>query len=109
MGSVGLLGPTIDGYGCAGVSNVAYGLIAREIERYVELVLGTTPARGLVALPSTYSALWIFLCRVDSGYRSTASVQSSLVMHPIHTFGTQAQKDKFLPGLGRFLDFISSS
>ncbi|EIM80592.1 acyl-CoA dehydrogenase domain-containing protein [Stereum hirsutum FP-91666 SS1] len=71
MGSVGLLGPTIDGYGCAGVSNVAYGLIAREIER------------------------------VDSGYRSTASVQSSLVMHPIHTFGTQAQKDKFLPGLAK--------
>lgn len=106
MGSVGLLGPTIDGYGCAGVSNVAYGLIAREIERYVELVLG---ARGFVASPSTYySTLWFFLCRVDSGYRSTASVQSSLVMHPIHTFGTQAQKDKFLPGLGGFLHSISS-
>lgn len=54
MGSVGLLGPTIDGYGCAGVSNVAYGLIAREIERYVELVLG---ARGFVASPSTYSTM----------------------------------------------------
>ncbi|KAI0039805.1 acyl-CoA dehydrogenase domain-containing protein [Auriscalpium vulgare] len=71
MGSLGLLGPTIDGYGCAGVSNVAYGLIAREIER------------------------------VDSGYRSTASVQSSLVMHPIHAFGTDAQKAKYLPALAK--------
>ncbi|KAJ7935093.1 acyl-CoA dehydrogenase domain-containing protein [Mycena leptocephala] len=69
MGKLGLLGPTISGYGCAGVSNVAYGLIQREIER------------------------------VDSGYRSTASVQSSLVMHPIHEFGTDAQKEKFLPRL----------
>ncbi|KAF7362249.1 Glutaryl-CoA dehydrogenase [Mycena venus] len=69
MGKLGLLGPTIQGYGCAGVSNVAYGLIQREIER------------------------------VDSGYRSTASVQSSLVMHPIHEFGTDAQKEKFLPRL----------
>ncbi|CAK5281671.1 unnamed protein product, partial [Mycena citricolor] len=69
MGKLGLLGPTIEGYGCAGVSNVAYGLIQREIER------------------------------VDSGYRSTASVQSSLVMHPIHAFGTDAQKDKYLPPL----------
>ncbi|KAJ7821145.1 acyl-CoA dehydrogenase NM domain-like protein [Mycena olivaceomarginata] len=69
MGKLGLLGPTIEGYGCAGVSNVAYGLIQREIER------------------------------VDSGYRSTASVQSSLVMHPIHEFGTDAQKEKFLPRL----------
>ncbi|KAJ7270016.1 acyl-CoA dehydrogenase/oxidase [Mycena haematopus] len=69
MGRLGLLGPTIEGYGCAGVSNVAYGLIQREIER------------------------------VDSGYRSTASVQSSLVMHPIHEFGTDAQKGKFLPRL----------
>ncbi|KAJ7668661.1 glutaryl-CoA dehydrogenase [Mycena polygramma] len=69
MGKLGLLGPTISGYGCAGVSNVAYGLIAREIER------------------------------VDSGYRSTASVQSSLVMHPIHEFGTDAQKEKYLPRL----------
>ncbi|KAA1470529.1 acyl-CoA dehydrogenase domain-containing protein [Dentipellis sp. KUC8613] len=71
MGAVGLLGPTIQGYGCAGVSNVAYGLIAREIER------------------------------VDSGYRSTASVQSSLVMHPIYTFGTEAQKQKYLPALAK--------
>lgn len=53
MGELGLLGPTIDGYGCAGVSSVAYGLVAREVER------------------------------VDSGYRSAMSVQSSLVMHPI--------------------------
>nr|GAT57864.1 glutaryl-CoA dehydrogenase [Mycena chlorophos] len=69
MGKLGLLGPTINGYGCAGVSNVAYGLIQREIER------------------------------VDSGYRSTASVQSSLVMHPINEFGTDAQKEKYLPRL----------
>ncbi|PPQ63038.1 hypothetical protein CVT24_005984 [Panaeolus cyanescens] len=71
MGKLGLLGPTIKGYGCAGVSNVAYGLIAREIER------------------------------VDSGYRSTASVQSSLVMHPINEFGTEAQKEKYLPRLAQ--------
>ncbi|KAJ7772108.1 acyl-CoA dehydrogenase NM domain-like protein [Mycena maculata] len=71
MGKLGLLGPTIDGYGCAGVSSVAYGLIQREIER------------------------------VDSGYRSTASVQSSLVMHPIHEFGTDAQKERFLPPLAK--------
>ncbi|RDB25031.1 Glutaryl-CoA dehydrogenase, mitochondrial [Hypsizygus marmoreus] len=71
MGALGLLGPTISGYGCAGVSNVAYGLIAREIER------------------------------VDSGYRSTASVQSSLVMHPIDEFGTEAQKEKYLPRLAK--------
>ncbi|TFK56269.1 acyl-CoA dehydrogenase NM domain-like protein [Heliocybe sulcata] len=71
MGSLGLLGATIQGYGCAGASSVAYGLIAREIER------------------------------VDSGYRSTSSVQSSLVMHPIHAFGTDAQKDKWLPALAK--------
>ncbi|KAF6763039.1 acyl-CoA dehydrogenase domain-containing protein [Ephemerocybe angulata] len=71
MGKLGLLGPTIEGYGCAGASNVAYGLVAREIER------------------------------VDSGYRSTASVQSSLVMHPINEFGTDAQKEKFLPRLAK--------
>ncbi|KAF8339417.1 glutaryl-CoA dehydrogenase [Amanita rubescens] len=71
MGKLGLLGPTISGYGCAGVSSVAYGLIAREIER------------------------------VDSGYRSTASVQSSLVMHPINEFGSEAQKEKYLPGLAK--------
>ncbi|KAK7683034.1 hypothetical protein QCA50_013706 [Cerrena zonata] len=71
MGSVGLLGATINGYGCAGVSTVAYGLIAREIER------------------------------VDSGYRSTASVQSSLVMHPINEYGTKEQKEKYLPRLAK--------
>lgn len=71
MGELGLLGPTIMGYGCAGASNVAYGLVAREIER------------------------------VDSGYRSTASVQSSLVMHPINEFGTDAQKEKYLPRLAK--------
>ncbi|KAL4071287.1 acyl-CoA dehydrogenase NM domain-like protein [Scleroderma yunnanense] len=69
MGRLGFLGPTIQGYGCASVSYVAYGLIAREIER------------------------------VDSGYRSTASVQSSLVMHPIYEFGTEAQKERYLPRL----------
>ncbi|KAJ7125108.1 acyl-CoA dehydrogenase domain-containing protein [Mycena epipterygia] len=71
MGKLGLLGPTISGYGCAGTTSVAYGLIQREIER------------------------------VDSGYRSTASVQSSLVMHPIHKFGSEAQKEKFLPRLAK--------
>jgi glutaryl-CoA dehydrogenase len=69
MGALGFLGPTIDGYGCAGVSYVCYGLIAREIER------------------------------VDSGYRSALSVQSSLVMHPIHAFGTEAQRQRYLPKL----------
>jgi glutaryl-CoA dehydrogenase len=69
LGALGLLGPTIDGYGCAGASYVAYGLIAREIER------------------------------VDSGYRSAASVQSSLVMFPIHAYGTEAQRQKYLPRL----------
>lgn len=69
MGELGLLGATIDGYGCAGMNYVSYGLIAREVER------------------------------VDSGYRSAMSVQSSLVMYPIHAFGTDAQKDKYLPKL----------
>lgn len=68
-GEMGLLGATIDGYGCAGVSYVTYGLIAREIER------------------------------VDSGYRSAMSVQSSLVMFPIHQFGTEEQRERFLPKL----------
>jgi glutaryl-CoA dehydrogenase len=71
MGELGLLGPTIQGYGCAGVSNVAYGLIAREVER------------------------------IDSGYRSMMSVQSSLVMHPINEFGSEAQKEKYLPKLAK--------
>jgi glutaryl-CoA dehydrogenase len=85
MGELGLLGPTIDGYGCAGVSNVAYGLIAREIERFV-------PARQVL------TRVVLTCCRtgsVDSGYRSTASVQSSLVMHPINEFGSDAQKEKY--------------
>ncbi|OEJ69063.1 acyl-CoA dehydrogenase [Magnetovibrio blakemorei] len=70
MGALGLLGPTLpEEYGGAGVSHVAYGLVAREIER------------------------------VDSGYRSAMSVQSSLVMHPIYTYGTEAQKRKYLPKL----------
>jgi glutaryl-CoA dehydrogenase len=69
MGTLGLLGSTIEGYGCAGVNYVSYGLIAREVER------------------------------VDSGYRSAMSVQSSLVMHPIHRFGSEAQRQKYLPKL----------
>jgi glutaryl-CoA dehydrogenase len=69
MGEMGLLGATIDGYGCSGVDYVCYGLIAREIER------------------------------VDSGYRSMMSVQSSLVMYPIHAYGTEEQREKFLPKL----------
>jgi glutaryl-CoA dehydrogenase len=68
-GELGFLGATIDGYGCPGLSYVAYGLLAREIER------------------------------VDSGYRSAISVQSSLVMHPIHAFGSEAQRQKYLPRL----------
>ena len=72
MGAVGLLGPTIpEEYGGAGLGYVAYGLIAREMER------------------------------VDSGYRSTLSVQSSLVMHPIYAYGTEAQKKKYLPKLAK--------
>ncbi|MEP5697040.1 MAG: acyl-CoA dehydrogenase, partial [Sneathiella sp.] len=69
MGELGLLGCTIEGYGCAGMSYVSYGLVAREVER------------------------------VDSGYRSMMSVQSSLVMHPIYTYGTEAQREKYLPKL----------
>jgi glutaryl-CoA dehydrogenase len=69
MGALGMLGSTIEGYGCAGLSYVAYGLIAREVER------------------------------VDSGYRSACSVQSSLVMHPINAYGTEEQKQKYLPKL----------
>ncbi|HET6619345.1 MAG TPA: acyl-CoA dehydrogenase [Dongiaceae bacterium] len=66
LGALGLLGSTIDGYGCAGTNYVSYGLIAREVER------------------------------VDSGYRSAMSVQSSLVMHPIHAYGTEEQRKKYL-------------
>ena len=69
MGGLGLLGSTIKGYGCPNVSSVAYGLIAREVER------------------------------IDSSYRSSLSVQSSLVMHPIYAFGTEEQKQKYLPKL----------
>ena len=76
MGELGLLGVTIsEKYGCAGASYVSYGLVAREIER------------------------------IDSGYRSMMSVQSSLVMHPINAFGSEEQKQKFLPKLASG-DFI---
>jgi glutaryl-CoA dehydrogenase len=96
LGELGLLGPTIDGWGCpgqfcfcheqsgprlqqlqaltvslTGVSYVAYGMAAREVEK------------------------------VDSGYRSAMSVQSSLVMHPIYKFGSEAQKDELLPALAK--------
>ncbi|MGH8698987.1 MAG: acyl-CoA dehydrogenase family protein, partial [Burkholderiales bacterium] len=71
MGALGFLGSTIEGYGCAGVNSVSYGLTAREVER------------------------------VDSGYRSAMSVQSSLVMHPIHAYGTEAQRQKYLPKLAK--------
>lgn len=71
MGEMGLLGAMLDGYGCAGVSQVAYGLIAREVER------------------------------VDSGYRSAMSVQSSLVMYPIHAYGSEELKQKYLPKLAK--------
>ncbi len=69
MGELGLLGSTIEGYGCAGLSYVSYGIAAREVER------------------------------VDSGYRSMMSVQSSLVMFPIHAFGSETQREKYLPQL----------
>ena len=69
MGEMGFLGATLEGYGCAGVNYVSYGLISREVER------------------------------VDSGYRSAFSVQSSLVMFPIHAFGSEGQREKYLPKL----------
>jgi glutaryl-CoA dehydrogenase len=69
MGALGFLGSTLEGYGCAGVNHVSYGLIAREIER------------------------------VDSGYRSMMSVQSSLTMYPIYAYGSEAQRQKYLPKL----------
>jgi glutaryl-CoA dehydrogenase len=69
MGEMGFLGSTIEGYGCAGVNHVSYGLIAREIEY------------------------------IDSGYRSMMSVQSSLVMYPIFTYGSEEQRQKYLPDL----------
>ena len=87
LGEMGLLGVTIDGYTCAGMSYVQYGLINREIE----------------------------YC--DSAFRSFMSVQSSLVMHPIYAYGTEEQKQKYLPKLasgewigcfGRYFCFCSS-
>lgn len=69
MGSMGLLGAPYQGYGCAGTSTVGYGLIAREVER------------------------------VDSGYRSTMSVQTSLVIGPIYNYGSEDQKQKYIPDL----------
>ncbi len=71
MGQLGLLGSTISGYGCPGVDYVSYGLVAREVER------------------------------VDSGYRSMMSVQSSLVMYPIYAYGSEEQRERFLPALAR--------
>ncbi len=72
LGELGFLGSTLpEQYGCADASYVCYGLVAREVER------------------------------VDSGYRSAMSVQSSLVMHPIHAYGTEEQRQKFLPGLAK--------
>jgi glutaryl-CoA dehydrogenase len=72
MGELGLLGCTLEEeYGCAGLNHVCYGLVAREVER------------------------------VDSGYRSMMSVQSSLVMHPIHAYGTEEQRRKYLPRLAK--------
>ena len=69
MGALGFLGSTLQGYGCAGVSHVCYGIVAREIER------------------------------VDSSYRSSMSVQSSLVMYPIYAYGSEEQRQKYLPRL----------
>lgn len=69
MGQAGFLGATIKGYGCAGINYVSYGLLAREIER------------------------------IDSGYRSAMSVQSSLVMHAVHAYGSEVQRQKYLPKL----------
>src|SRR5918996_4675854 len=71
MGELGLLGATIDGYGCAGINQTSYGLVARELER------------------------------VDSSYRSMLSVQSSLVMAPIYDFGSEAQREAYLPRLAK--------
>ena len=71
MGELGLLGVTVpEEYGCAGANYVSYGLVAREVER------------------------------VDSGYRSMMSVQSSLVMYPIYAYGDENQRKKYLPKLG---------
>src|SRR5919197_3543490 len=69
LGELGVFGATLKGYGCAGLSSVAYGLIMQELERG------------------------------DSGLRSCASVQSGLVMHPIYAYGSEAQKERWLPAL----------
>ena len=69
MGQLGMLGSVLDGYGCAGLNYVCYGLMTREVER------------------------------VDSSYRSAMSVQSSLVMYPIYAYGSELQREKFLPRL----------
>lgn len=71
LGEMGFLGATIKGYDCAGVNYVSYGIIANAIEK------------------------------VDSGYRSAMSVQSSLVMHPINAYGSEQQKEKYLPQLAK--------
>ena len=71
MGQMGFLGAPIDGYGCAGVNYVSYGIIAREIER------------------------------VDSSYRSAFSVQTSLAMHAIYKFGSEEQKNQYLPEMAK--------
>src|SRR5438477_1843107 len=71
LGELGVFGATLKGYGCAGLNNVAYGLIMQELERG------------------------------DSGLRSAASVQSALVMYPIYTYGSDAQKEKWLPEMAR--------
>jgi glutaryl-CoA dehydrogenase len=88
MGEMGMLGATLKGFNCAGVSSVSYGLLTREVERSVNV----------------FSKIYrLNSCRVDSGYRSAMSVQSSLVMFPIYSFGSDAQKQKYLPNLGIFL------
>jgi glutaryl-CoA dehydrogenase len=71
LGDLGALGASLTGYGCAGLGPVAYGVILRELER------------------------------CDSGFRSFASVQGSLVMWPIHTYGSEAQKERWLPAMAR--------
>lgn len=73
IGSMGVLGCTIQGYNCAGVSNVAYGLLTREVER------------------------------VDSAYRSAVSVQSSLAMGAIYMYGSEEQKQQYLPAMGKWI------
>ena len=69
LGELGVFGATLKGYGCAGLNNVAYGLIMQELERG------------------------------DSGLRSAASVQSALVMYPIYAYGSDEQKERYLPGM----------